>query len=117
VLVGLAALAAILVGLVVRLVLFVMTPTIYGLENTIVYIENNIVTTAFDGWPTFIAFGASLLTYVAVSLATPPAPLRGLDLQVAQDVDDVLGATAETIERKAPAPAGEAARYNAVGAA
>ena len=98
-----AAVAAMLVGLVVRLVLFVMTPTMYGVENTILYIPNNVITTAFDGWPTFIAFAASLLTYVAVSLLTPPALLRGLDIQVAQDVDDALGSTLEARESKAPA--------------
>jgi SSS family solute:Na+ symporter len=85
-----AAIAAMVVGFVVRLVLFAMTPTIYGVDNTILYVENGFITAAFDGWPTFIAVAAALLTYVAVSLATPPAQLRGLDIQVAQDVDDAL---------------------------
>jgi solute:Na+ symporter, SSS family len=87
-----AAVAAILVGLMVRLVLFVMTPTIYGVENTILYFPNSLVTTSFDGWPTFIAFAAAVITYVAVSLMTREAPLRGLDIQVAKEVDDVLEA-------------------------
>jgi SSS family solute:Na+ symporter len=103
-----AAVAAIGVGFVVRIVLFVMTPTMFGVENTILYIPNNIVGASFDGWPTFIAFAAGLLTYVAVSLLTPPAPLRGLDIQVAQDVDDALDSTAE-LEHKTPALASEAA--------
>lgn len=88
-----AAVAAIGVGFVVRIVLFVMTPTMFGVENTILYIPNSLITASFDGWPTFIAFGAGLLTYVVVSLMTPPAPLRGLDIQVAQDVDDALDST------------------------
>ena len=85
-----AALVSIAVGLTVRLVLFAMTPTMYGLDNTILYIPNGVFDASFDGWPTFIAFGASLITYVAIALVTPPAPIRGLDIQVAQDVDDAL---------------------------
>lgn len=93
-----AALAAMAVGLVVRLVLFALTPTMYGVENTILYIPNNLVGAAFDGWPTFIAFAASILTYVVVSLMTPPAHLRGLDISVARDVDDVLDVAAQRAE-------------------
>ncbi len=85
-----AAVASIVVGFVVRIGLFVMTPTMFGVENTILYIPNDLVGASFDGWPTFIAFAAGLLTYVAVALATPPAHLRGLDIQVAQDLDDAL---------------------------
>ncbi len=88
-----AAMVSIVVGLVVRLVLFVMTPTMYGVDNTILYIPNGFIDASFDGWPTFIAFAAALVTYVAVSLMTPPATLRGLDIQVAQDVDDALDST------------------------
>jgi SSS family solute:Na+ symporter len=84
--------------LVVRLVLFVMTPTISGVDNTILYVQNTLVTTAFDGWPTFIAFAAALTTYVVVSLLTAPAHLRGLDIQVAKDLDDALDGTAEAVE-------------------
>jgi Na+/proline symporter len=85
-----AALVSIVVGLTMRLVLFVMTPTMYGLDNTILYIPNGIFDASFDGWPTFIAFAASLVTYVIVAMATPPAALRGLDIQVAKDIDDAL---------------------------
>jgi Na+/proline symporter len=85
-----AALASIVVGLSVRLVLFAMTPTMYGLDNTILYIPNGVFDESFDGWPTFIAFAASLITYVAIALMTPAGPIRGLDIAVAQDVDDAL---------------------------
>lgn len=85
-----AALVSMAVGLTVRLVLFAMTPTMYGLDNTILYIPNGVVDASFDGWPTFIAFGASLVTYVAVALLTPAAPIRGLDIRLAEDVDDAL---------------------------
>lgn len=85
-----AAMAAISVGFVVRIGLFVMTPTMFGVENTILYIPNTLIDASFDGWPTFIAFAAGLLTYVTVALTTRPAHLRGLDIRVAQDVDDAL---------------------------
>ncbi|MGE2717354.1 sodium:solute symporter family protein [Mycolicibacterium litorale] len=87
-----AALVSIVVGLAVRLVLFVMTPTMYGLDNTILYVPNGVFDATFDGWPTFIAFAASLVTYVVIALATPAAPLRGLDIQTAEDLDDALAA-------------------------
>lgn len=92
---ALAALASIVVGLTVRLVLFTMTPTIYGLDNTIIYVPNGIIDASFDGWPTFIAFAASIITYVAIALVTPASPIRGLDIQVADDVDDALEAVDE----------------------
>lgn len=85
-----AAMSAILVGFVVRIGLFVLTPTMFGVENTILYIPNDLIGPSFDGWPTFIAFAAGIITYVAVALATPPAHLRGLDIQVATDLDDAL---------------------------
>jgi solute:Na+ symporter, SSS family len=85
-----AALASLVVGLAVRLVLFAMTPTMYGLDNTILYIPNGVFDASFDGWPTFIAFAASIVTYVVVALLTKPATLRGLDIQAAQDIDDAL---------------------------
>ncbi len=72
-----AAAAAIGVGVTVRMVLFVMTPKIYGLDNTLWYVENDLVGPGFDGWPTFIAATVSLVTFVAVALATGrgrPAP-------------------------------------------
>lgn len=92
-----AAIASIVVGLSVRLVLFVMTPTMYGLDNTILYIPNNLIDASFDGWPTFIAFAASLVTYVVIALLMRPAAIRGLDIRVAEDVDDAL-AEPETSE-------------------
>ena len=57
---------SIVVGLTVRPVLFAMTPTMYGLDNTILYVPNGVFDASFDGWPTFIAFAASLVTYVVI---------------------------------------------------
>ncbi|KUI44147.1 sodium:solute symporter [Mycobacterium sp. IS-1590] len=102
-----AAIAAMGVGLVVRLVLFLLTPTIYGVDNSILYVQNDLVPAGFDGWPTFIAFTAAIVTYVAVSLLTAPAHLRGLDIQLAKDVDDALDVTAEEIEHGVPVLAGK----------
>lgn len=101
-----AALVAMVVGGVIRLGLFVLTPTMYGLDNTILYFDNGWISAAFDGWPTFIAFAAAIITYVAVSLLTPPAHLRGVDIQVAQDLDDALDG-AESVEHGEPALAGK----------
>lgn len=95
-----AAITSIVVGLSVRLVLFVMTPTMYGLENTILYIPNGMIDASFDGWPTFIAFAASLVTYVVIALLRPAAPIRGLDIRLAEDVDDALA----TVEVSEPEP-------------
>ena len=94
---GVKPVVSIVVGLTVRLVPFVMTPTMYGLDNTILYIPNGVFDASFDGWPTFIAFAASLVTYVAVALVTPVAPIRGLDIRVVEDLDDALGEV-DTVE-------------------
>ncbi|MCK0175721.1 hypothetical protein MWU83_16225 [Mycolicibacterium sp. F2034L] len=94
-----AALVSMAVGLTVRLVLFAMTPTMYGLDNTILYIPNGVLDASFDGWPTFIAFGASLVTYVVVAMLTPASPVRGLDIRIAQDVDDALDTTPQDDDR------------------
>jgi SSS family solute:Na+ symporter len=64
-----AALTAIVVGSVVRVGLFVLTPTIYGQDNTLLYVANDVIGPGFDGWPTFIAAAVSLTAFVGVSLA------------------------------------------------
>jgi len=65
-----AALASMLSGSFVRLVLFALVPTTYAYQNTLLYIPNDIFTASFDGLPTFIAAGVSLVTFVAVAYAT-----------------------------------------------
>lgn len=80
-----AAFAAIGVGVVVRLGLFAMTPTMYGVDNTMLYVDNSVLDATFDGWPTFIAFAASLVSYVVVALVTEPHHERGLDIVAADD--------------------------------
>jgi SSS family solute:Na+ symporter len=66
-----AAAAAIAVGVVVRLTFFALTPSFYGVENTLLYIPNDLVGPGFDGWPTLIAPITSLVAFVAVALLRP----------------------------------------------
>lgn len=74
-----AALACIVAGSATRLVLFALTPTTFGVENTLLYIPNDIFAASFDGLPTFISPLVGLAALVVVALATgrkhPPTPL------------------------------------------
>ncbi|QCQ93319.1 sodium:solute symporter family protein [Rhodococcus sp. SGAir0479] len=70
---GRAVAAAAIAGIGVRLGFFVLTPTIYGVENTLLYIPNDLVTASVDGWTTFLAAAVSLAAYLLVALATGPA--------------------------------------------
>lgn len=80
-----AAVAAMVAGTLVRLVLFLLTPTVYGVQNTLLYIPNTVVGAGFDGWPTFAGGLASLAAYVVVVLlgqqhrtrAPRPSPRAG----------------------------------------
>jgi SSS family solute:Na+ symporter len=79
-----AAIAAIAVGFVVRLGLFAVTPTIFGAENTLLYVENSFVGAGFDGYPTFLGALASLIAFVVTALVTrrpEPAPATVLPAQ------------------------------------
>jgi solute:Na+ symporter, SSS family len=66
-----AAAASIGVGVVLRLVLFALTPTFYGVENTLLYIPNDVFGPGFDGWITLICPVVSLAVFVAVALLAP----------------------------------------------
>ena len=76
-----AAAAAIGVGITVRLVLFALTPVMYGADNTVLHVDNDLVGAGFDGWPTFLAALASLTAFVAVALVTHAGEERVIDLQ------------------------------------
>ena len=67
-----AALAAILGGSIMRLVTFALSPQIYGMENTLLYIPNNTIFSdpVFDGLPTLISPLFSLILSVIVAYAT-----------------------------------------------
>ena len=66
-----AVFASAVVGLVLRLFFFVTIPTVYGVENTLLYIDNPFFTADMDGWCTFISFGASLGVYLLVAAFCP----------------------------------------------
>jgi solute:Na+ symporter, SSS family len=73
-----AAFAAMGAGVAVRLVLFALTPTFYGVDNTLLYIPNDVFGPGFDGWPTMIAPIVSLVAFVAVALVTTGRPAEQL---------------------------------------
>jgi SSS family solute:Na+ symporter len=70
-----AAMAAIIAGFVVRLSLFVLTPTIFGADNTLLYIDNSLFGAGFDGWPTFLGLLASVLGFYVATLIRPSGPV------------------------------------------
>lgn len=85
-----AAWAAIVVGIGVRLTFFVLTPTIYGVDNTLFYLPNEWVSTSADGWSTLLAGAAALVAYLVVAAVTP-----GRDAEPAE----------ESAQDASPAPA------------
>jgi SSS family solute:Na+ symporter len=86
-----AALVGTAVGFVVRLVLLVMTPTLYGVDNDLWYIDNDVFGPGFDGWATLVAAAAGIGAFVITALLTTSDDDEELDLL---DVD-----------RMAPVPA------------
>lgn len=66
-----AYLVAVAVGLVLRLTFLVLTPTLYGVDNNILYIPNSIVGPGFDGWATLLAAAIAFGTFVVVGLLRP----------------------------------------------
>lgn len=66
-----AVFASCLVGLILRIAFFVLTPTIYGVDNTLLYIPNDLFTADMDGWVTFISFGVSVVVFLGVCAFAP----------------------------------------------
>jgi len=64
------AIACILTGTVTRLTAFALIPTTFGMDNTLLYIPNNIFTADFDGFPTLICPLLGLIVFVVVSRMT-----------------------------------------------
>ncbi|QNG18149.1 sodium:solute symporter [Rhodococcus triatomae] len=95
-----AVAAAVVTGITVRVGFFVLTPTIYGVDNTLLYFPNDLVGAEVDGWTTFLAAGVSLAAYVLV--ATFAAPRTPTLPQAPAPVAPVAE------PRQAPAPAGVA---------
>ncbi|MEO0397147.1 MAG: hypothetical protein AAF243_14350, partial [Cyanobacteria bacterium P01_A01_bin.137] len=64
------ALACIVAGSITRLVLFALMPTMFGIDNTLLYIPNDLFTLDFDGFPTLISPIVGLIAFVVVSKMT-----------------------------------------------
>lgn len=64
------ALACIAVGSLSRLLMFTLMPTMFGVDNTLLYFPNGLFTADFDGFPTLISPLLGLAAFVAVSLLT-----------------------------------------------
>ena len=64
------ALSCIILGSLTRLIFFVLMPTTFGIDNTLLYISNNIFTTDFDGFPTLISPLVGLAAFVIISNLT-----------------------------------------------
>lgn len=64
------ALACIIAGSITRLVLFVLMPTMFGIDNTLLYIPNGLFSIDFDGFPTLISPIVGLIAFIVVSRLT-----------------------------------------------
>lgn len=64
------ALACIILGSLTRLVFFVLMPTTFGIDNTLLYIPNGIFTADFDGFPTLISPLIGLAAFIIISNLT-----------------------------------------------
>ncbi len=64
------ALSCIVLGSLTRLIFFVLMPTAFGIDNTLLYIPNNILTADFDGFPTLISPLVGLAAFIIVSMMT-----------------------------------------------
>lgn len=71
------ALACVFAGTGTRLILFVLTPTMFGSDNTLFYLKNSIFTAGFDGFPTLISPLVGLAAFIGVSLLTSGGRKRG----------------------------------------
>ncbi|HHP7232576.1 MAG TPA: sodium:solute symporter family protein [Xenococcaceae cyanobacterium] len=61
------AISCIILGSATRLILFALMPTMFGIDNTLLYIPNNLFTADFDGVPTLISPLVGLIAFIVVS--------------------------------------------------
>ena len=87
------ALACIVAGSITRLLFFIFMPTMFGIDNTLLYIPNSLFTVDFDGLPTLISPIVGLIAFAVVSKATykPIAveqiqPMEAIQSQVRESV-------------------------------
>ena len=64
------AMSCIILGSLTRLIFFVLMPTAFGIDNTLLYFDNNIFTENFDGFPTLISPLVGLAAFVIISNLT-----------------------------------------------
>ncbi|WP_319418819.1 sodium:solute symporter family protein [Pleurocapsa sp. FMAR1] len=64
------ALSCIVLGSLTRLIFFVLMPVTFGIDNTLLYIPNDIFTADFDGFPTLISPLVGLTAFIIVSNLT-----------------------------------------------
>ena len=69
------AIACIAVGSLSRLIMFALMPTMFGVDNTLLYIPNSLMSSTFDGFPTLISPLLGLAAFVLVSQFTYRPPL------------------------------------------
>ncbi|MFH7243283.1 MAG: sodium:solute symporter family protein [Spirulina sp.] len=72
------ALACIAVGSISRLLMFSLMPTMFGVDNTLLYIPNSLFSSSFDGFPTMISPILGLIAFVLVSYFTYQPPQSAL---------------------------------------
>jgi SSS family solute:Na+ symporter len=101
-----AAVAAMATGLVVRIGLFVLTPTMYGVPNDVLYIPNGIVAPSFDGWPTIYGALASLAAYLVAALVWPRTVVE--EAWAIADGDVSVPVAPAAADDVAPVPSGAA---------
>ncbi|GGN83895.1 sodium:solute symporter [Actinoplanes lobatus] len=88
-----AALVGAGVGVLVRLVLLALTPTLYGVPNDLLYIENSLVGAGFDGWATIVAAIVGVGSFVVTALLTASHHTEEHDLRHADRTAEPVGAT------------------------
>jgi solute:Na+ symporter, SSS family len=74
-----AALVGATVGFVVRMTFLVLTPTLYGVPNTLLYIENDLIGADFDGWATLVAAAAGFGSYALTAALRRRSPAEELE--------------------------------------
>jgi SSS family solute:Na+ symporter len=63
-----AAIAAIVTGAAIRTVFAILTPTAFGVPNTIFYVENTIIPPTWDGVGTILAPVVAAIVYIGVTV-------------------------------------------------
>jgi SSS family solute:Na+ symporter len=74
-----AALVGATVGFAVRMVFLVLTPTLYGVPNTLLYVENDLIGADFDGWATLVAAAAGFGSYALTAALRRRSPAEELE--------------------------------------